>query len=102
MGLGTDSAASSNNLDLLAESLFAINLHGDIENNSLNAKEAVTLITLKAAECLGLENKLGSLQAGKLADIAIFKLPQEQKLSDANDPEKLYDLLVQGLCKLKA
>ncbi len=102
VGLGTDSAASSNNLNLLNEAAFALKLHRSyLANFELAAKQALDLITIKAAQCLGLEDKLGSLQAGKLADIAVFALPKNTKTLEFESGGDLYSLLIQGLCRLE-
>jgi imidazolonepropionase-like amidohydrolase len=59
------------------------------------------LITIKAAQCLGLEHKLGSLQAGKLADIGIFTLPTSQEGVNYITEEDPYTVLIEGKCGLK-
>ena len=67
-GLGTDSAASVPDLDLLAEARAARELAG------LAAEEAVRLATLGGARALGMEAELGSLEAGKWADFCVLPL----------------------------
>ncbi len=102
VGLGTDSAASSNNLNLLTEAAFAISIHRSYGANfELGAKEVLELITIKAAHCLGLGHKLGSLQAGKLADIGIFTLPLGEKGLGYAGEDDPYALLIRGACRLE-
>jgi 5-methylthioadenosine/S-adenosylhomocysteine deaminase len=100
VGLGTDSAASSNNLSLLSEANMAIELHKSYKTDLvLNAQQAIALVTIKAAECLGLDDKLGSLEPGKWADVGVFTL---QKNSITGKPVlNPYESLVQGLCQLE-
>ena len=62
VGLGTDSAVSVGDVDLLAEARAA----------GLNGEAALLVLTLEAARALGLENEIGSLQVGKQADLALF------------------------------
>ena len=68
VGLGTDSAASVPDLDLLAEARAARELAG------LAAEEAVRLATLGGARALGMEAEVGSLEAGKWADFCVLPL----------------------------
>ena len=96
VGLGTDSAASSNNLDMLAEAAYALKLHRQ-NGEFIRTENAFELITLKAARCIGLEDKVGSLDPGKFADLAIYQLPENGNKADKN---AVYDLLLAGKCKL--
>lgn len=75
IGFGTDSLASVDDLDLLAEARFALNLQRAIDSRfSMRAEQALYLLTLGAAKALGLSDRIGSLAAGKAADIAVFSL----------------------------
>lgn len=75
-GLGSDSVASNNLCDLLEESRFAAlaarNLPG--RKRFISAKEALEAATLGGAKALGLDHKIGTLEPGKQADIAIVSL----------------------------
>lgn len=70
LGLGTDGAASNNDLDLLGEmrtaALLAKGVSGDAQ--ALPAASALRAATLGGAKALGLEAETGSLVAGKSAD----------------------------------
>ena len=76
VGLGTDSAASNNRLDLLAELRLAA-LLGKLGANdaaAIPAHQALEMATINAARALGLDGKIGSLETGKRADITAINL----------------------------
>ena len=74
VGLGTDGCASNNDLDLLREMDTAAKLHkaagGD--PTALPAARVLALATREGARALGLGNRIGSLEAGKQADLVIL------------------------------
>ena len=76
IGLGSDSMASNNRMDLLEEARLATLLqraeHGDFRQ--ITAESALTLATLGGAQALGIANEVGSLEVGKAADLAAFPL----------------------------
>ncbi|MGH8399734.1 MAG: TRZ/ATZ family hydrolase [Gammaproteobacteria bacterium] len=76
VALGTDGAASNNDLDLLGElrtaSLLAKGVAGDA--TVLPAADALRMATLNGARALGLEREIGSLLPGKWADITALDL----------------------------
>jgi 5-methylthioadenosine/S-adenosylhomocysteine deaminase len=74
--LGTDGAASGNDLDLWKVMRLAAVLHrGVVHDPTLNpAPEAVRMATCDAARALGLGEQIGSLEAGKRADIILIDL----------------------------
>lgn len=86
VGLGSDSVASNNAMDLLAEARLAslIQRAHSQRHDVVTATEALMLATLGSARALGLESEVGSLDVGKAADLAAFPLDQH-----ANDP--VYD-----------
>lgn len=78
VALGTDGAASNNDLSLLSElniaALLAKAVAGDAA--ALNAHSALRMATLNGAKALGLEDKTGSLEVGKAADITAIDLSE--------------------------
>lgn len=74
VGLGTDGAASNNDLDMWAELRLAALLFkvtgGD--PTALPALEALRLATRGGAKALGMDHLVGSLTAGKRADIVLI------------------------------
>jgi 5-methylthioadenosine/S-adenosylhomocysteine deaminase len=71
LGLGTDGAASNNDLDMFEAMRQAAFLHKLVSNDPrvVSAKEALAMATIGGARALGLEQRLGSIEAGKLADL---------------------------------
>ena len=84
ISIGTDGAASNNNLDLLAEaetaSFLAKGTCGDA--TVVDAFSAIEMLTINGAKALQMESSLGSITAGKYADLAALdlKAPETQPL----------------------
>ncbi|MBF0210926.1 MAG: amidohydrolase [Desulfamplus sp.] len=74
VGLGTDGAASNNDLDMLLEMDTAAKLHKVFTMNpeALDSKTAVKMATINGAKVLGLDKITGSLEVGKQADIIVI------------------------------
>ena len=75
VGLGVDGAASNESGALnaeLREALLFARLAGGPD--ALTAREALELATIHGARCLGRDGDLGSLEPGKLADVALWRL----------------------------
>ena len=76
VGLGSDSVASNNVCDLLEESRFtafsARNRQG--RSRFVSAKDVLTAITLGGARAMRLDDSIGSLEAGKQADLTVVSL----------------------------
>lgn len=77
-GLGTDGSASNNDLDLFAEMDMAAKLHKVklADPTVMDAETVLRMATIQGAACLGLAGSVGSLEAGKEADIVIVDLDQ--------------------------
>ncbi|HEY8561749.1 MAG TPA: amidohydrolase [Pyrinomonadaceae bacterium] len=73
LGLGTDGAASNNDLSLWEEMDTAAKLHKVFAKDPkvVSAEQAFMMATIGGARALHLENLIGSLEAGKRADICI-------------------------------
>lgn len=74
VGLGTDGCASNNNLDLFTEMDTVAKLH-KVHSMDPTVMDAITVFrmaTIEGAKALGLERDIGSLEAGKKADIIIL------------------------------
>ncbi|HUF28056.1 MAG TPA: amidohydrolase family protein [Gemmatimonadaceae bacterium] len=76
VGLGSDSVAGNNRMDLLEEARLAALLQRARSGDPLriSAAEALELATIGGARALGLESEIGSLEPGKAADLAAFSL----------------------------
>ena len=76
ISLGTDGAASNNDLDMLAEMRTAALIAKAVANNAsaLPAEEALRMATINGAKALGLDSEVGSIEVGKSADIAAIDL----------------------------
>jgi cytosine/adenosine deaminase-related metal-dependent hydrolase len=75
VGLGVDGASSNESgrmVDELHQALLVARLRDG--PTALSAREALRLGTIGGARCLGRERELGSLQAGKLADLALWRV----------------------------
>lgn len=76
VGLGTDGCASNNNLDMIKEMSTAAKLHkvARLDPTVMDAQTVVRMATIEGAKTLGMEKTIGSLEAGKKADIIIIGL----------------------------
>jgi cytosine/adenosine deaminase-related metal-dependent hydrolase len=76
VGLGSDSVASNNMMDMLAEARQAALMQNAATGrpDALGARDALALATIGGARALGLDARIGSLEASKDADLAAFPL----------------------------
>ena len=76
VAIGTDGAASNNDLDLLGETRTAAMLAKAVAGSAtaLDAHRALRMATLNGARAMGLDSQIGSLEVGKAADIVAFDL----------------------------
>ena len=94
-GIGTDSIASNENLDLLEELRFTINQQNIVYNNKIPTKNAFQKITSDAAKTISKENQIGYLKPGYYADFLVYDI-KEKPACTYHDP---YHLVVFELTK---
>jgi len=97
VGLGTDGPAGSNNdLDLMEEMDLAAKLAKitKMDPLALNAKAVVEMATIEGARALHMEKEIGSLEAGKKADLIVISL-------DEPNAVPMYDVYAQLAYALK-
>jgi 5-methylthioadenosine/S-adenosylhomocysteine deaminase len=86
VGLGTDGAASNNNLDMFETMDVAAKVHKLVRRDptAMSAREVFRLATRGGARALGLGDRIGSLEAGKLADLVLVDVlsPEATPLHD--------------------
>ena len=90
IALGTDGAASNNDLDLQGEMKTAALLAKAVAGNAaaLPAREALYMATMGGAHALGIDKHTGSIEVGKFADLQTVDLSQLQQ-------QPLYDPISQ-------
>jgi 5-methylthioadenosine/S-adenosylhomocysteine deaminase len=73
LGLGTDGAASNNDLDMFEAMRTASLLHKMQTNDprAVGARVALRMATIDGARALGMDRRIGSLEVGKRADIIV-------------------------------
>lgn len=78
VGLGTDGCASNNTLDLFQTMDITAKLHKvrDMQPTAADAATVLTLATRGGARAIGMENDIGSLEAGKKADLIVIDTRQ--------------------------
>lgn len=76
VAIGTDGAASNNDLDVMGEMRMAALLAKAVSQDAtaIPAHTALRMATLNGARALGLEHDTGSLQVGKWADVTAIQL----------------------------
>jgi 5-methylthioadenosine/S-adenosylhomocysteine deaminase len=98
VGLGTDGPSGSNNdLDLMEEMDLAAKLQkiSKMDPRALGAKAVVEMATIEGAKAVHLEKEIGSLEAGKKADLILINL-------DVPNAVPMYDVYSQLAYALKA
>jgi 5-methylthioadenosine/S-adenosylhomocysteine deaminase len=81
LGLGTDGAASNNDLDMFEAMRQAAFLHKLVSRDprAVSAQTALEMGTLGGARVIGRADRLGSLEAGKLADVVVVRMDQPRQ-----------------------
>lgn len=84
--LGTDGAASNNSLNMFREIHLASILNKALEDNpkAIPAFEAIKMATVNGAKAIKMEDKLGTLEAGKLADLILIDIDKTHLMPKNN------------------
>lgn len=82
VGFGSDSVASNNTCDILEEARFATLWARNLAERKrfLNAREIIETATFGGAKALGLEREIGTLEAGKQADLIVISLDEPAQM----------------------
>jgi 5-methylthioadenosine/S-adenosylhomocysteine deaminase len=97
VGIGTDGAASNNDLDMFEETrlaaLLAKGTYGD--PTAVPARQALAMATRLGAAALHMDHLIGSLEAGKRADLLVLDVTRLHNLpAFARDPGAIYARIV--------
>jgi 5-methylthioadenosine/S-adenosylhomocysteine deaminase len=81
VGLGTDGAASNNDLDMFESMRQAAFLHKLISRDprAISARTALEMATIGGARVIGQSQRIGSLEPGKLADVIVVRMDQPRQ-----------------------
>lgn len=93
--LGTDTAAGTGNMNILEEPRIAatVQLLRSGAQGLLSPRKLLEMVTIDAARALRLQDEIGSLEAGKRADLILIDL-QNVELAPIND---IYALAIHGM-----
>ncbi len=97
VGIGTDGAASNNDLDMLEEMRLAALLAkvATMNPTTLPARQALEMATIMGARAMHIEDLTGSLEPGKRADLIAISLDATRLTPQfRRDPDNLYSRLV--------
>ena len=99
VGLGSDSVASNNRMHLLEEARLAVLFQRARLGSASapSAAQALSLATLGGARALGLADRVGSLEVGKDADLAAFRLSSAAAVP-VHDPVAAAVFAMGGAC----
>lgn len=109
--LGTDGAASNNDLDMFGEMRTAALLAKGVSGNAAacTAQQVIQMATINGAKALGLGKDIGSIEVGKFADIIAINLSElnTQPLYDvvaqlayATNSRQVSHVWIDGICQL--
>ena len=97
VGIGTDGAASNNDLDMIEEMRLASFLAkvASMDPISLAARQVIEMATIMGARALHIEDQTGSLEVGKRADMITISLNQARHYpAFQRDPDNIYARLL--------
>jgi cytosine/adenosine deaminase-related metal-dependent hydrolase len=94
VALGTDSTHTGSQ-NLLAEMRYARNAYRELYGEDLPAKTLFEMVTINAARAFRIARETGSIESGKLADIAVFRAKTDDPFENlANSTMEDLELLV--------
>lgn len=86
--LGTDGSSSNNSLDMFQEMKLCSLMHKNHrwDASVLSAQKCLDLATIDAAKCIGAEKQLGSIEAGRKADLVVLdcRIPSMTPMTPEN------------------
>ena len=75
VSIGSDGAPCNNNMDIFTDMRLAALIHKPYNGVvSINAQNLFDMVTISGAKTVGLEDKIGSIEPGKLADLTFMNL----------------------------
>jgi 5-methylthioadenosine/S-adenosylhomocysteine deaminase len=82
VGIGSDSVASNNRMDILDEARLSVLIHraATKRHDAFGAHDALQLATIGGARALGIHARVGSLEIGKDADLAAFSVASSRTI----------------------
>jgi cytosine/adenosine deaminase-related metal-dependent hydrolase len=91
VSLGCDGGPSNNTYDMIRETRMAALIHKSYANDPLvvTAEEALEMATLGGAVAMGIDDKVGSLEVGKLADLILVDLTDLSMTPSSNPVSNL-------------
>jgi len=107
IGLGTDWTASNNSMDLALEARLAALIGKMVADDptKLGVTEMIRMLTIDGARALGLDSEIGSIEAGKRADLVVIDKARLEMTPDfdaaanliyAFNPRCVRDVFVDG------
>ena len=98
-GLGTDGAASNNDLDMFEEMDLAAKQQklARLDPRALPAEEVVAMATINGARALHMEKQIGSVEAGKKADVILIRTDAPHDAPQYAMKDSVYSELVYAL-----
>ncbi len=90
VGLGTDGAASNNDLDMFEAMRFAalLHKHASRDPRALSAHSALEMATIRGARALGMDKRIGSLEPRKRADLITVSVDRRATDADVRSPSR--------------
>lgn len=91
VGIGTDGAASNNDVDMFGEMDSVAKIHKvtNMDPTAMNAEQTLHAATLGGAATLQVDNQIGSLEVGKKADLIVLNMNQPHLTPVYNIPSHL-------------